>query len=73
MKSVSKPFLRLRNVAGDLGFQFFKRTEFALVAELFADFDFQFLAVKVAGEIQQMRLDADLWGWVLQRRTQADV
>ena len=49
-----------RQVLCDLGFQFFERTKFFLVAQLFADFDFQFLAVKVAGEIEQMRLDAEL-------------
>ena len=73
MKSVSKPFLRLRNVAGDLGFQFFERTKFLLVAQLFADFDFQFPAVKVAAKIKQMRLDAKLRPAGRQRRTDADV
>ena len=68
-----KFFLRPGNVPCNLGFQFFERTKFLLVAQLFADFDFQFLAVKVAGEIKQVRLDAELWPAGRQRRTKADV
>ena len=68
-----KSFLRPVNVPRDLGFQFFERTKFLLIAELFADFDFQFLAIKVAGKIKQVRLDPKLWVWVLQRRAMADV
>src|SRR5208283_3069016 len=68
-----KLLFRLRNVAGNLGFQFVERIKFPLIAQHIADFDFQFLAVKVAGKIQQMRLDAEFWGWVLQRRAMADI
>ena len=50
----------LRDVAGDLFAQFRRRGEFLFVAQLPAKFNFQFLAVKIAGKIQQMRLHAKL-------------
>ena len=70
---VIKSFLRPGNVPGDLGFKFFERTKLTLVAELFTDFNFQFPAVKVAGEIEQVGLHAKLRVWGLQRRAMADI
>ena len=46
----------LRDVAGDLFAQFRRRGEFLFVPQFPANFNFQFLAIKIARKIQQMRL-----------------
>ena len=65
--------LRRDNIARDLLLERIERREFLFVAKAGDERDFKFLFVKVAGEIKQMRFDAQFRRRIRQCGTMADI
>ena len=68
MRLGSEPRLGVGNVAANLGAELGQRRKFFFVAEFFDEDDFQFLAVEIAFEIEQVSFDAELGVGVFQGR-----
>ena len=61
------------DVAGNLRLEFIKRSKFFFIAQPATESDFQFLSVKIGGEIQQMNFHADVRRGVRHSGAVADV
>jgi hypothetical protein len=65
--------LGVNDVAGYLGAEILQGREPFFIAEFFDERDFQFLAIEVAGKIEQVCFDTELGRRIVEGGTQADV